>query len=379
MTTVRDQRPGSKGSKRRNRSKSNKGGLGCFGIVWMLMVLVFDGIIGYGFFRTWDAKTRYLPTEGRIVASGVSSSADSDGTTYAAEIEYEFDLAGTTHQGDKYSYFDISSSSRSRARKITEKYPVGASVTVYYDPGAPEQNVLEIDSSSFPNIVIIFMTPFHCIGLGMLTGGIVGARHNRRNDGNEPVSPYIAKSNEESMELRDAHWPGWAVFFFVTGLSSFAAVFIVAIGFGLDVNRQLALWVWAACIGAGLLVPTLMRLKRQKNAEPLFIDWMHSRFSRGESQNIEIADIQTIRLSSYNTNTKVNNRPWMRHEIEGIAADGSAHTLLIAKGYAKRGTDIRDWFAQRFEAAADESADSDADSSPSMPVVSEVDINRTNS
>ena len=132
-------------------------------------------------------------------------------------------------------------------------------------------------------------------------------------------------------------------------------------------------------VGAGLLVPTLMRLKRQKNAEPLFIDWMHSRFSRGESQNIEIADIQTIRLSSYNTNTKVNNRPWMRHEIEGIAADGSAHTLLIAKGYAKRGTDIRDWFAQRFEAAADESADSDADSSPSMPVVSEVDINRTNS
>jgi hypothetical protein len=61
----------------------------------------------------------------------------------------------------------------------------------------------------------------------------------------------------------------------------------------------------------------------------------------------------------------------------GIEGAGTGHLLLIAKGYSDKGKELRDWFAARFEAAAEES---DAEEeSPSMAVVSEVEINRTNS
>ncbi len=130
-----------------------------------------------------------------------------------------------------------------------------------------------------------------------------------------------------------------------------------------------------------MTLPTLLRVRRAAKHNTIEIDWMHARFTRKpDSVNVEIGDIKTIRLTSHNTNTKVNDRPWLRHEIEGIEGDGSAHLLLIAKGYSSKGKELRDWFAARFEAAAEESdPGGSGEESPSMPVVSEVEINRTNS
>ena len=165
------------------------------------------------------------------------------------------------------------------------------------------------------------------------------------------------------------------------GITSFVMVFVVAFAMGMGTSRQTVLWIWAGCLLAAMTLPTLLRVRRAAKHNTIEIDWMHARFTRKpDSVNVDIGVIKTIRLTSHNTNTKVNDRPWLRHEIEGIEADGVAHLLLVAKGYSDRGRDLRDWFAQRFEAAAEETDDKESgEESPSMPVVSEVEINRTNS
>ncbi len=381
MTRLKD----IKSSRRtRKRSKSKKNGLGCigvFGLVWMGFVLVFDGIIGYGVWRTFDAKSRYLSVPGVVTSSEVESSRSSDGTTYSAKIEYEFELGDMTHTGDRHSFFSFGTSSYEHAHDIVKRYPVGREITVYYDPGDVSESVLEVDTRSFPAIVILFLTPFHCIGIGMLWGGVVQVIQQRGSKEDRVIASHRVRQTDERLVLQDSHWRGWVVFFMTLGITSFVMVFVVAFAMGMGTSRQTILWIWAGCLLAAMTLPTLLRVRRAAKHNTIEIDWMHARFTRKpDSVNVDIGDIKTIRLTSHNTNTKVNDRPWLRHEIEGVEADGAAHLLLVAKGYSDRGRDLRDWFAQRFEAAVEEMDDKESgEESPSMPIVSEVEINRTNS
>jgi hypothetical protein len=381
MTRLKD----IKNSRRRRVSGKQKNGLGClgcFGIIWMLFVLGFDGFIGYGFWRTYDARARFLTTPGVVTGSEIERSSGSDGTTYEAKIEYEFELGGTSYTGDRHSFFSFGTSSSEHASEVVRRYPVGKRVTVYYDPGEPEQSVLEVDTRSFPWFAIIFLTPFHCIGIGFVVGGVLQVVQRRRlGEDHAALTGLVVSKHERPGERRlvlaDAHWAGWVIFVFVLGVTSFIAVFVVALGFGVDASLRLVLGVWSGCVSAALLWATIARLKRGGTQRHLEIDWNTGRFTRKpDSIGIQIGNVRTIRLESRDTGTQVNKQPWLTHTLWAIDDGGGEHLLLVAKGYASRGNELRDWFAARFEAASEGSADEDT---PSMLVVSEVEINRTNS
>lgn len=63
--------------------------------------------------------------------------------TYAQRIRYAFTLDGRRYSGTRVAYGDYSSSDRSHAQGIVDKYPVGKQVRVYYLPGQPEECLLE--------------------------------------------------------------------------------------------------------------------------------------------------------------------------------------------------------------------------------------------
>lgn len=377
MTRLKD----IKNNRRRRSGGKQRAGigcLGCFGLIWMLFVLGFDGFIGYGFWRTYDAKARFLTTPGVVTGSEIERSSSSDGTTYAAKIEYEFELGGTSYTGDRHSYFSISTSSRGHAEEVVKRYPVGRRVQVHYDPGEPEDSVLEVDARSFPSIAILFLTPFHCIGIGFLFGGVAEVvRRRQLGEDAEALAGLVVKRRKERLVLEDAHWRGWMVFLMVLGITSFIAVFVVAFTMGVGTGRQMVLWIWGGCVGAALLMPTLLRLKRAGTSRRLVIDWLDGRFTRKpDSLRVPIVSIRTIRLSSQDNGTTVNDKPWLTHTLTAIDEAGSEHLLVVAKGYGERGNALRDWFAARFEAVGEGEAEVVV---PNMPVVSEVEINRTNS
>ncbi len=377
MTRLKD----IKNSRRRRVSGKQKNGLGClgcFGIIWMLFVLGFDGFIGYGFWRTYDARARFLTTPGVVTGSEIERSSSSDGTTYAANIEYEFELGGTSYTGDRHSFFSFGTSSSEHASEVVRRYPVGKRVTVYYDPGEPEQSVLEIDTRSFPAVAILFLTPFHCIGIGFLFGGVAEVvRRRQLGEDAEALSGLVVKRHKERLVLEDAHWRGWMVFLMVLGITSFIAVFVVAFGLGVDTGLRGVLAIWGGCVSLAMIVPTINRLRRVGKHTRLVIDWSAGRFTRKpDSIGVEIADIRTIRLTAEDTGTKVNEQPWLRHTITAIDDSGREHLLVVAKGYGERGNALRDWFAARFEAVGEGEAEEET---PNMAVVSEVEIHRTNS
>ena len=88
--------------------------------------------------------------------------------TYLQKICYSFEVEGAKHSGTRVAYGDYSSSDLSHAQGIVDRYPVGKQVSVYYQPGKPDECLLE------PGVTAQawFMPGF---GLTLLVGGVLWA------------------------------------------------------------------------------------------------------------------------------------------------------------------------------------------------------------
>jgi len=141
-------------------------GLLCFGT----FILVF-GIAAVWMLYTYFRQRReasesaaWPATQGKIVLSTVKASnfydRDSSGTWqktfYFPNVQYEYSVMGKTYTGKRIA-FGASRGFRSRApaEKILERYPVGATVTVYYNPNDPADAVLERQLRSGGSLLFI--------------------------------------------------------------------------------------------------------------------------------------------------------------------------------------------------------------------------------
>lgn len=121
-----------------------------FGAIFFLVgaIMLAMGVDGY---RDGQATKSWSSTTATILSSevreDVETSRDSRGmertkSTYRSALRYEYAIDGRTFQGYRIKADDYGGSA-SRAYDAVNRYPVGAEVTVYYDPADPSQAVLE--------------------------------------------------------------------------------------------------------------------------------------------------------------------------------------------------------------------------------------------
>ncbi len=107
----------------------------------------------------------------KILSSRVKTHHDSDGNTYSAEISYEYVVDGQRFESDQYSFLNASFG-RGRAQKIVRQYPAGSTQTCFFEPGNPENVVLDRNNNNlnywFTLIPIVFML----VGGGIMFAGI---------------------------------------------------------------------------------------------------------------------------------------------------------------------------------------------------------------
>jgi hypothetical protein len=90
------------------------------------------------------ASEHWPRTLGSIVTSRVSVEYDGDGPIYDADIRYRYVVDGHEYTCDRVRFGGFWSFSwRRAADTFTERFPVGAPVTVAYDPAQPSRGVLE--------------------------------------------------------------------------------------------------------------------------------------------------------------------------------------------------------------------------------------------
>ena len=125
-----------------------------FGLVFLLVG------IGLLYFNVPKARQAYATkgwptTSGTVEKSSVKSESAQSikdagdrsptvlETYYKAAISYRYNVEGKEHTSDRLVRHEMSSRSSGGAVAATQRYPVGATVTVHYDPSSPDIAVLE--------------------------------------------------------------------------------------------------------------------------------------------------------------------------------------------------------------------------------------------
>ncbi|MEK6372090.1 MAG: DUF3592 domain-containing protein [Acidobacteriota bacterium] len=132
--------------------------LAMFGVVWALSEAVYA-----------HASEHWPRTLGSIVTSGVSVEHDVDGRMYAADIRYRYVVDGNEYTCDRVRFGGFWSFAwRRPADTLTKRFPVGAPVTVAYDPAKPSRGVLEpgLGGQAYLNVLVFAL--FVAAGLAMV-------------------------------------------------------------------------------------------------------------------------------------------------------------------------------------------------------------------
>ena len=220
------------------------GGLLFFTLFWCAITGVFVGFMAHSFWRAADAQLRYKPTTGTVLSSQVTSSSDSDGTTYGFGIRYRYTVDGQPFESDRYAFgAGKSSDDHARASDLVRRHPAGSQLEVYYDPAKPQEAVVErkVDPTMF--FLMLFMQPFVLVGVGML-GAVVSYPFRRRSFTKFMQQPADVPWRIPSWGMLERGFGGFALTprrgvtgvlqagLFGWGLTSFISIFIVGFCFG---------------------------------------------------------------------------------------------------------------------------------------------------
>jgi hypothetical protein len=179
------------------RSKSNL----------MFNTLIFLGVVfmvvGILMYTTTERPNSWSTTPGTVTDSYVVD----DGSSYYPVVKYRYQVSGVEYANHKIKYLeDAQVTDRSVAEAVAQKYPVGASVTVYYDPSDPGSSVLELGQGTFTFILIFVAATLLTIGVGGAVWTLVSRTEVQVGRGmGGGRQRWIDPTNGPSYNI-DAHW-----------------------------------------------------------------------------------------------------------------------------------------------------------------------------
>jgi len=131
----------------------------------------------------------WVATDGTVQSTNVRISYNSDDNdyTYYPQIKYSFLVNGRVYTGNHWDPVgtETGSSSRTYAVSKLDKYPIGSTVTVYYDANNPSKNALSKGVPGFAIILLVISIIMMIIGIGILIalgklfGFLFGGRRRR--------------------------------------------------------------------------------------------------------------------------------------------------------------------------------------------------------
>jgi hypothetical protein len=202
-----------------------------FALFWSAITLTFDGFIGQSFWNQHRSAT-FAQTVGMVVSSRIQENSDSDSTTYRPEVHYTYQVNGETLTGTKVRFQSWSSSDHGYARKITRDYPVGSSVTVYYNPIRPEEAVLETQVGGPEYFLFLFLLPFNIIMVCLWYGNVAALFPAKT----VPLSGYPIIESPGQISIRLSSFNAFALAGAVVFLLSFLSIFVVAFTIGMSLS-----------------------------------------------------------------------------------------------------------------------------------------------
>lgn len=157
--------------------------------------------IGYCILEFWAKPTLQNAREsplwptvpGKVIESKVGIHQDDDGTTYSADVLYNYSVKGTEIHSERVWFGDnYSSSNRDQFVQIVNRYPVGSEVKVYYKPN--DAFISALEPGTHPSSYVGY-----AIGWGLMICGaiiLLVTLFTRSIFGGEDHSPRLSDTFE---------------------------------------------------------------------------------------------------------------------------------------------------------------------------------------
>jgi hypothetical protein len=111
----------------------------------------------------WVSMGTWKETEAEVIWSRVRSNSDSDGTTYAVDLFYRYQVDGREYRSNRYDLLGGSSSGSKRKHEVVRAHPPGTKITILVDPGEPWRAVV-VRSPGWMALFALFPLPFLAVG-----------------------------------------------------------------------------------------------------------------------------------------------------------------------------------------------------------------------
>ncbi len=239
-----------------------------FAAFWTTVVGGFDAFMGVNMYRQTRAEG-FPVVQGNILTSEVEASRSDDGTTYRAEISFQYVVDGISHTSDTYRFGAMGTSSDSLARSVVEQYPPGKVVDVHYNPKKPDKGVLQTGIGGMDLFVLLFLTPFNLLGVGLWTviaRNVIQHRTKPRAGG----VPIIQRGMQTYVRL-PRFTPLFAAGVTALGIS-FISIFIVGFGFNMNPSVTVICFVWGMVLIPSVLIYYQRRYIIGSGVKDLVID-----------------------------------------------------------------------------------------------------------
>jgi hypothetical protein len=311
-------------------------------VIWTGMVMLFDSFIGLTLWRQLQAS-HFPQTQGVITHSEIARKSGSDGSTYIAEISFEYEVNGEKHEGDTYRFGAVATSNRGDARKITQRFKKGASVPVYYDPAYPDRAVLIVGLEGGDLFLLTFMLPFNAVMVG---GWFAVVRYWLiRGDG-----PGGLRRSDEPGRIGLRFIPSHPLIsaIIAAGVGGFISMFIIAFSRGFNPSIELMRVVWFSIGCVALLAMSIHKIRNLRHPWMLELDPARRILllpSRAHGDPISFDQVRSIdvRESGHSGNGIYTYYPVVQY-VDRLGKDQFAWLPVLAS--RERATEFVEWLRE---------------------------------
>ena len=140
---------------------------------------------GWTVLQKAQASTTWPSVQGEILASDVNYWSDEDGDYYQPEVTFEYTVADRRYEASRINFSsDTSYNTNDDAQAVTNRYPVGQTIPVYYDPTEPDTAVLEPGATAGSYLLLgiggFFILLSLIIGPIIALSSLAGGRRRRK-------------------------------------------------------------------------------------------------------------------------------------------------------------------------------------------------------
>jgi hypothetical protein len=316
-----------------------------FAIFWCGITGVFVGWASLALVRSVMAS--HWPTApGEVLISRVESHPGKGGATYEPYIRYRYPVGDRKYVNDRCDFLGGSASDGNYAERLVAAHPQGSAVAVYYNPADPNSSVLTPGVPPLAYLMAIFIQPFVVIGLAILVQSLVLVfryRQLRRFLAAPLTLPWhiplwgVLRPTAGAATIRGRR-PGLGAaamaFAGGYGITTFAAIFILAFGVGMtQVTTTMFLATLAMSVAAGLAATAYFGFwHRQTRVVTFnFVDHTLTVRDRADRQSVALNDITGWRVRR----VPIGRRIWSKarknggSQLEAVTRDGRAVPLHV--------------------------------------------------